>query len=318
MLYPLSYEGEGRELCSTRRRVYEAVRRARPDASDRRTARCETVVVRVGIHLPQFGRAASTDAITRAARHAEELGFADVWVSDHVVQPAAQTYPSPYLYDPLLTLTWAAAATTRIELGTSVLVAPQYHPLWLANATASLDALSGGRLKLAIGVGWSEAEFAALGQDFRTRGRRTDEILDVLRAAWSNDPASYRGAYYSFVDIRVLPHPAHAIEVWIGGSSDAAYRRAARPEVRGFQLIGLKPDTVVAPIARLRLDHPDPDTFTISLRTGWDPQGMAAGEIAAERDAFEAAGIQHVVSAPWRSDLDSWLRSMDLLAGVVL
>src|SRR3954470_21747606 len=115
--------------------------------------------MRGGMHLPQYGRAAGGDAVRRVARAAEELGFADVWVSDHVVQPAAQTYPSPYLYDPLLTLTWAAAATTRIELGTSVLVAPQYHPLWLPNATGSLDALSGGRLKLAIGVGWSAAEF---------------------------------------------------------------------------------------------------------------------------------------------------------------
>src|SRR5215831_18000721 len=110
----------------------------------------------VGIHLPQYGRVSGPDAITRAAVHAEELGFAGVWVSDHLVQPAAQDYPSPYLYDPLLTLTWAAAATHRIGLGTSVLVASQYHPVWLANATASLDALSGGRLKLAVGVGWSE------------------------------------------------------------------------------------------------------------------------------------------------------------------
>src|SRR3954449_6350056 len=99
--------------------------------------------MRYGIHLPQFGRAASGEAIARAARFAEELGFADVWVSDHVVQPASQGYPSPYLFDPLLSLGWAAAATSTIGLGTSVLVAAQYHPLWLANATASLDALSG-------------------------------------------------------------------------------------------------------------------------------------------------------------------------------
>src|SRR5436853_1365858 len=125
--------------------------------------------MRVGIHLPQFGRASGPHAITAAAKLAEELGFADVWVSDHIVQPAAQDYPSPYLYDPFLTLTWAAAGTSEIGLGTSVVVAPQYHPLWLANATASLDALSEGRLRLAVGVGWSEGEFAALGQDYRTR-----------------------------------------------------------------------------------------------------------------------------------------------------
>jgi probable F420-dependent oxidoreductase len=273
--------------------------------------------MRFGIHLPQFGRAASAEAITAAAQRAEELGFDDVWVSDHVAQPASQGYPSPYLYEPLLTLGWAAAATSRIGLGTSVLVAAQYHPLWLANATASLDALSGGRLRLAIGVGWSEAEFAALGQGFGDRGRRTDEILEVLDTCWNDDPSTYRGEHYRFEDMRVLPKPAHPIEVWIGGSSEAAYRRAARSGASGFQVIGLKPDTVVEPVARLRADHPDPATFTISLRTGWDPLGFDEAEIRAERVAFEAAGIQHVVAAPWRSDLASWLESMHRLATIL-
>jgi probable F420-dependent oxidoreductase len=272
--------------------------------------------VRLGIHLPQFGRAAGPDAIERAARLAEDLGYDDVWVSDHVAQPASQGYPSPFLFDPLLTLGWAAAATERVGLGTSVLVAAQYHPLWLANATASLDALSGGRLRLAIGVGWSEAEYDALGQDFHTRGRRTDEILDILGACWTSDPTTHRGTFYDLEEMRVLPKPAHPIEIWIGGGSEAAYRRAAR-HGSGFQLIGLKPDTVLEPIARLRRDHPDPSTYTISLRTGWDPHGMDPSEIAEEHAAFEEAGVQHVVAAPWRSDVDAWLASMELLAEVV-
>jgi probable F420-dependent oxidoreductase len=272
--------------------------------------------MRFGIHLPQYGRAASGESIRHAARLAEDLGFDDVWVSDHVVQPASQDYPSPHLYDPFLALGWAGAVTSRIGLGTSVLVASQYHPLWLANTTASLDSLSGGRLKLAIGVGWSEAEFAALGQSFHDRGKRTDEILDVLAACWSTDPTTHHGEFYDFEHLRVLPKPAHPIEIWIGGSSEAAYRRANRYG-QGFQVIGLKPDTVVAPIARLRQDHPDTAAFTISLRTGWDPQGMDPEEIAGERVAFEAAGVQHIVSAPWRSDPDEWLESMRLLAGIL-
>ena len=97
----------------------------------------------------------------------------------------------------------------------------------------------------------------------------------------------------------------------------AAFARARRFGT-GFQLIGLKPDTIVEPIERLRADHPDAAAFTISLRTGWDPQGMDPDEIARERDAFAAAGVQHVVSAPWRRDLASWLRSMELLAEIVL
>jgi probable F420-dependent oxidoreductase len=269
-----------------------------------------------GTHLPQYGRVSGPDAIQRAARHAEELGFADVWVSDHVLQPAAQEYPSPYLYDPFLTLTWAAATTARIGLGTSVLVAPQYHPLWLANTTSSLDTLSGGSLRLAVGVGWSEAEFDALGQGFHDRGRRTDEILDILEACWTTDPTSYHGDHYSFDDLRVLPKPAHPIEVWIGGGSEAAYRRATNHGC-GFHLIGLKPDTIVEPITRLRADHPDPETFTISHRTGWDPLGMDPDVIRRELEGFEAAGVQHMISAPWRTEIDDWLRSMEQLASIV-
>lgn len=273
--------------------------------------------MKVGVHLPQYGRAASAAAIRDAAIAAEELGFADLWVSDHVVRPEAQDYPSPYLFDPFLTLTWAGAATRSIGLATSVLVVPQYQPLWLANVTSSLDALSGGRLKLGVGVGWSEAEFQALGQDFHNRGKRADEILEILERCWTTDPASYKGEFYEFTDMKVQPKPAHPIEVWIGGRGEAAFRRARRFG-SGFQLIGLKPDTVVEPIERLRSDHPDSGTFTISVRTGWDPQGMSPDEIASERDAFAAAGVQHVVAAPWRTDPASWLRSMELLGDIVL
>jgi probable F420-dependent oxidoreductase len=268
--------------------------------------------VRVGIHLPQYGRAAGPNAIKRAAVLAERLGFADLWVSDHVAQPADQGYPSPYLYDPLLTLAWAAAVTTDIGIGTSVLVLPQHNPLWLAKALASLDALSGGRLTLAVGVGWSAAEFAALGQSFHDRGRRTDEIIDLLRACWTQDPVTFAGRYHQLDRVRVLPQPAHDIPIWVGGSGEAAYRRAHRSGT-GFQAIGLDPQQAAAVVARIRIDEPAP-AFTISLRTGWAPQGMDPGRIRAERVAYEAAGIQHVVAAPWRSDEADWLRSMELLA----
>jgi len=272
-------------------------------------------VMEYGIHLPQYGRVAGADAVTRAARHAEDLGFAHLWVSDHVVHPAAQTYPSPYLFDPLLTLTWAAAATERIGLGTSVLVLPQHNPLWLANALASLDALSGGRLTIGAGVGWSEAEYDALGYRFDDRGARMDEILDLLRVAWRDDPASFAGEHYSFDDIRFLPKPAHEIPVWIGGSVEAAYRRAVT-KGDGYQAVGIKPPDAGPIVERLRRDRPE-ESFVISTRTGWDPQGMDHDEIRSEREAFEAAGVQCVVAAPWQTETDSWLRSMDQLAGLL-
>jgi probable F420-dependent oxidoreductase len=274
-----------------------------------------TSPLRLGIHLPQFGRAASPEAITRAAVLAEELGYADVWVSDHVAQPASQGYPSPYLFDPLLTLGWAAAATTRVGLGTSVLVLPQHHPLYLANALASLDALSGGRVTIVGGVGWSEAEFTALGQSFRDRGRRTDEIIDILRACWREDPVTFRGEFYELDEMRVLPHPAHEIPIWLGGRSEAAYVRGTT-RGDGFQTIGVTPEEAVPIVARVRRDRPEP-SYTVSLRTGWDPQGMEHDRIRRERDEYAAAGIQHVVAAPWRDTMDDWLRSMELLVELI-
>jgi len=268
-----------------------------------------------GIHLPQYGRVASGEAVTRAARHAEELGFADVWVSDHVVHPAEQTYPSPFLLDPFATLTWAAAVTERVRLGTSVLVVPQHNPVWLANHLATVDAMSAGRLVVGAGVGWSEREYEALGQDFGTRGRRLDEILRLLRAAWRDDPVTFDGEFYELRDIRFLPKPAHEIPIWIGGGVEAAFRRAVE-HGDGFHVVGLKPPEVVPIVERLRRDRPE-ESFTISARTGWDPQGMDPDLIRQEREEFEAAGVQHMVAAPWQKDLDDWLRSMDLLADLV-
>ncbi len=272
--------------------------------------------MKIGIHLPQYGRVSGPDAIATAARDAEELGFTDVWVSDHIVHPAAQNYPSPHLFDPLLTLAWAAAATERIGLGTSVLVVPMHEPVALANQLASLDALSKGRLRLAVGVGWSQAEYEAVGADFGTRGRRLDEALELFRVLWRDDPASFEGEFRSFTDIRLLPKPVGAIPLWIGGGSEVAYRRGVA-KGDGFQLIGVTPQQAAPVIARLRADRPEAD-FTISLRTGWDPLGMDPAQIRDEHAAFAEAGIQHVVAAPWRRSLDEWRQAMRDLAALVI
>ena len=237
--------------------------------------------MRLGIHLPQYGHAASPQAIRQVAMRAEQIGLADLWVSDHIVYSADQGYPASYLFDPLLTLGWAAAATQRIGLGSSVMVVPQYHPLNLANSLASLDQLSGGRLTVGAGVGWSAAEFSALGQEFDTRGARMDEALEIMRLVWAESPASYQGNHYQFEDIKVLPQPAHSIHIWVGGSSKPAYNRAAAVG-DGFQGLSKSPEEMEEIVAGIRsqLTEGRPDAeFTFSYRTGWDPQGMDPAQI---------------------------------------
>jgi probable F420-dependent oxidoreductase len=272
--------------------------------------------MRVGIHLPQFGRAAVAGAVEEAASLAEELGFDDVWVSDHLVVPKDQAYPSPYLYDPLIALTFAAATTSAVGLGTSVLVGPQYpSPLALANSLASLDNMSRGRLTVGIGIGWSAAEYEALHAPFDHRGARLDEIIDLFRTAWRDDPATHDGRFYSFSDVRVLPKPAHDIPVWVGGRSDGAYRRATT-RADGFHGVGVGAEDAKALVERLRASRPD-DAFTISMRVPWDGNTMEPDEIRAQFEAYGASGVQHVVIAPERGYADSWLAGMRTLASAL-
>jgi len=190
----------------------------------------------------------------RAAIQAEELGFSDAWSSEHIIIPKGAPYPpSALFYDPVLTLTWAAAFTKRIGLGTSVLVLPMRHPLPLAKELATLQCLSEGRLILGAGVGWLEAEFAALGVPFRERGRRMDEGIAMMRAVWREDPASFPARHIPAVieDMRMLPQPVKPIPIWIGGSSQAALARALRLDGwHGSRLTPEEAAPIVPPAAR--------------------------------------------------------------------
>ncbi len=268
--------------------------------------------MRIGVHLPQFGRAAVPGAVEEVAQRAENLGFDDVWVSDHLVIPADQTYPAPYLYDPLMALAFAAAVTDRIGIGTSVLVAPQYtSPLALANSLASLDNLSNGRLTVGAGIGWSAAEYEALGASFDHRGQRLEEILSLWRAAWHDDPVNHEGAHYPVHDVRLLPKPAHPIPIWLGGASDAAVNRAMRM-ADGYHAIGLEPGAAAEMVRRIRRQRPK-ESFTISLRVRWDERTEDA-VVGEQLSQYQTAGIQHLHYAPERGDREAWLAGVERLA----
>jgi probable F420-dependent oxidoreductase len=268
--------------------------------------------MRLGIHLPHIGQKASADAIRRAAEQAEALGFADVWVSEHIIVPKDRAYPpSAIFWDPVLTLTWAAAYTGRVGLGTSVLVLPMRHPLPLAKELATLQNLSGGRLILGAGVGWMEAEFDALGVPFRQRGRRMDEGIAMMRAVWRDDPVSFAAQTIPAVieDMRILPRPEKSIPIWIGGTSEPALQRAARLD--GWHGSRCTPEQAAPIVARLRAARPEPG-FAISLRYGWN--GRDDAELRVRLEGYAAIGVQHVLVEPAERELTDWLAAVGRIA----
>jgi probable F420-dependent oxidoreductase len=267
--------------------------------------------MRFGIHLPQFGRAAGAEGLTRVARHAEELGFSDAWVSDHLAIPVDAPYPPAFLYEPVVALTWAAAATTSLGLGTSVLVLPYRHPLHLAKELASLDQLAGGRLTLGVGAGWLEAEFDALDVPFAERGPRTDEAIDAMRACWGEQPVDFDGPTVHLRNLKVVPSPAHRIPIWVGGASPPALRRAVE-RGDGWHGTFIGPDETEPVVRTLKQARPE-DTFAISMRTTWDGLIDDVAEITAQIDRFAAMGVQHLMATPRQSDVEGWLRSLDAL-----
>ncbi len=177
-----------------------------------------------------LGFEATPEAIVATARKAEALGFDAVFVNDHIiVDGSPRSAPWTNTYDPLVALSFIAAATTRIGLGVSVLIVPYRNPIATAKALATIDRMSGGRLVAGIGAGWNEPEFNALGVPFHERGARTTEYLRIWKACWAPGKASFAGRFFTFSDMHVSPKPLQQPHppIWVGGSSDAALRRAA-------------------------------------------------------------------------------------------
>ena len=198
--------------------------------------------MRLGLHAIGIGDGARRDVIDAVAQAAEEHGFGTLWAGEHVVMVARSGSRYPYSrdgviavpaaadwLDPLVALSFAAAATETITLATGVLLLPEHNPVMLAKQAASLDVLSGGRLSLGVGVGWSREEFEALGIPFARRGARAAEYLHAMRVLWRDDAASFDGEFVSFSDAYVNPKPVRdrRIPVIVGGNSDVALRRVA-------------------------------------------------------------------------------------------
>jgi probable F420-dependent oxidoreductase len=194
--------------------------------------------VRLGLHALGIGTGADRAVIDAVASAADRFDFSTLWAGEHVVMVDRPTSRYPYSddgviavpaqadwLDPMIALSFAAAASSRTRIATGVLLLPEHNPVVVAKQAASLDRLSGGRLTLGVGVGWAKEEFAALGVPFEHRAARTAEYVAAMRALWHDDVASFDGEFVRFDAIRVNPKPLRRIPIVLGGNSDAALRR---------------------------------------------------------------------------------------------
>jgi probable F420-dependent oxidoreductase len=185
--------------------------------------------LKLGVNLLNFGPAGSPEALLRWTLAAEELGYDSVMVSDHVAvtSDVAEPYPETF-QDPFVTLAWLAGHTSRVRLGTTVVILPYRHPALTARLAANVDHMSGGRLILGVGVGWSPLEFGALAVPFETRGRMTDEYIEAIRTLWTGeDEVSYEGETVSFKGVHAIrPLQEPGPQIWVGGNGSLAIRRA--------------------------------------------------------------------------------------------
>ncbi|HLZ71902.1 MAG TPA: LLM class F420-dependent oxidoreductase [Dehalococcoidia bacterium] len=286
--------------------------------------------MRIGVQPANSGPLATPEFISEIAELADGLGFDSLQITDHLVMPVEYSSRYPYnasgrmaagpddtYFEPLGLIAYLGGRTRRIRLGTSVLIAPYRHPVVTAKYLAGLDQLTGGRLLLGVGVGWMAEEFAALGApSFAERGAVTDEIIQVWRTLWRDQPASFAGRFFQFAPLGLMPKPAQpgGIPIYIGGSSRPAIRRAARLG-DGWQPFKLSPDELAPGLALLRDQSAklgrSLDGFTISMRLGlrlsavaserrsseepWKALVGTPAEVIRDLEAYERLGVNEAV-----------------------
>jgi probable F420-dependent oxidoreductase len=192
--------------------------------------------VKLGIIYPQNGLGGDPAAVRAIGLAAEDLGFDHFVAYDHVLGATHDREPKlwgPYtekdpFHDPFVMFGYLAGITQRIELVTGILILPQRQTALVARQAADVDLLSGGRLRLGVGIGWNYVEYDALGQDFSTRGKRVEEQVGLLRNLWNEELVTFEGQFDAIDRAALVPRPGHSIPVWMGGFADIALRRAAR------------------------------------------------------------------------------------------
>jgi probable F420-dependent oxidoreductase len=288
--------------------------------------------MKVGIRIPGAGPWAGPDAISEVSRYAEKIGFDSLFMTDHVALPTKVETPYPYTTDGkflwapetpyldcLTALTWAAAATETVELGTSCLILP-WRPLVQTSKTlVSIDVLSKGRLSVAIGVGWMKEQFAALGAPFKDRGRRVTEMVNAMRQMWVDDEVDFDGDFYNLHDFKMYPKPVRGtIPIWFAGYSEASLRRIAAIG-DGWHPLAISPEEYAGYLATLRtyVEEAGRDMREITLTAR--PLGKAPYN-AETIEAYADLGVTHFVcdTSFEHATLDSAMEELQALAEAVL
>jgi probable F420-dependent oxidoreductase len=288
--------------------------------------------MKLGFSLCNNQGVEDVQAIVRLAMRAEELGFDSVWAADHVFNVGhvfERIGDKPY-YDPLTLLGYVAAVTTRIRLGTSVLVLPYHHPMRLAKAAATLDVLSGGRVILGVGVGAVEQEFNAVGSSYAERGAITDEAIAIMRALWTEAMPSHHGRVYRFSGMPFAPKPVQKphIPLVIGGVSRAAMRRAARVG-NGWHALALAPEVLRERMGYLaeqaqaagRAVADIPVSISLPLqggRAGRYTLGTTPAEIVRKLQVFASLGVDTVEITPSTGDAQAMMAALLMIAREVM
>lgn len=286
----------------------------------------------IGLFVPLSAFNARADFLRALGPAVEERGFESIWVPEHVV--LFDDYESKYPYsadgkfpgggdtgllEPLTALTYLAAVTDRVRLGTAICLVPQRNPVYTAKQVADIDVLSGGRFELGVGIGWLEEEFEALNVPFAQRGKRTDEYLQVMKSLWTEETSAFEGELYRLPPSRMYPKPAQSPHppLLIGGESEAALRRAARHGQGWFTFNRLPEDF---PDAMKRLDdqlgaagrsRQDGD-FTVAVCPYMHP--ITAETIAGYREA----GVDRVIAVCFAFGPDDLRSTLDGLVTDVL
>ena len=292
--------------------------------------------MKYGVCLPHHRPLATRALIATAARRIEELGFDGVWLSDHVMLPDTPAFqPRRVFFEPLALAGYLAAATTRVQIGFTVLVVPYRNPVVTAKQLATIDQMSGGRLTLGVGVGWVEEEFAALNVPFAARGALTDEYLEAMRELWASESPQFAGDTVQFSDVTFAPKPLQrpGPPLLVAGITPRAIRRAAELG-DGWHPIRMPAADLRAAITRFRAacarrNRPDnlPIVYRTDLRlleaphTPHTPFVGTAAELGEDISAYTAAGVDEFIFDLAVEGVDSaeaWLAALARLADAIL